>query len=136
MLRREGLYSSHLTKWRRERKDGILDGPTPQKRGPKSTLGVIQPVNALVTGDLAGAVPPQDLSRLRLVDFHCAWSVPPRSRSEECHSWLVLNVHEVRQPQYLPCAVLNPAFSNALRVLVHSGTQFARGPLTRIAVGT
>jgi transposase len=36
VLRREGLYSSHLTKWRRERKDGILDGLTPQKRGPKS----------------------------------------------------------------------------------------------------
>ena len=36
VLRREGLYSSHLTKWRREREDGILDGLTPQKRGPKS----------------------------------------------------------------------------------------------------
>jgi transposase len=36
LLRREGLYSSHLTKWRRERADGILDGLTPQKRGPKS----------------------------------------------------------------------------------------------------
>jgi len=35
LLRREGLYSSHLTKWRRERKDGIVDGLTPQKRGPK-----------------------------------------------------------------------------------------------------
>ena len=36
VLRREGLYSSHLTKWRRERSDGILDGLAPQKRGPKS----------------------------------------------------------------------------------------------------
>jgi transposase len=36
VLRREGLYSSHLTKWRRERADGILDGLAPQKRGPKS----------------------------------------------------------------------------------------------------
>jgi transposase len=36
LLRREGLYSSHLTKWRRERADGILDGLAPQKRGPKS----------------------------------------------------------------------------------------------------
>src|ERR1700755_979342 len=26
MLRRHGLYSSHLTKWRKERKAGILDG--------------------------------------------------------------------------------------------------------------
>jgi transposase-like protein len=35
LLRREGLYSSHLTKWRQEREDGILEGLTPQKRGPK-----------------------------------------------------------------------------------------------------
>jgi transposase-like protein len=36
MLRREGLYSSHLTKWRRERKAGVLDGLEPKRRGPKS----------------------------------------------------------------------------------------------------
>ena len=31
LLRREGIYSSHLTTWRRERAHGL----TPQKRGPK-----------------------------------------------------------------------------------------------------
>jgi hypothetical protein len=36
VLRRHGLYSSHLTKWRKERKTGILHGLAPQKRGPKS----------------------------------------------------------------------------------------------------
>ena len=36
LLRREGLYSSHLTTWRRERKAGIQHGLEPQKRGPKS----------------------------------------------------------------------------------------------------
>jgi transposase len=36
LLRREGLFSSHLTAWRRERQDGILKGLTPDKRGPKS----------------------------------------------------------------------------------------------------
>jgi transposase-like protein len=36
VLRRHGLYSSHLTKWRKERKTGILEGLAPQKRGPKS----------------------------------------------------------------------------------------------------
>jgi transposase-like protein len=35
LLRREGLYSSHLTHWRQERRSGILQGLTPQKRGPK-----------------------------------------------------------------------------------------------------
>jgi transposase len=36
LLRREGLYSSLLTYWRRERAQGILEALTPQKRGPKS----------------------------------------------------------------------------------------------------
>ncbi|MDQ2948683.1 MAG: hypothetical protein M3Y27_22550, partial [Acidobacteriota bacterium] len=38
VLRRHGLYSSHLTKWRKERKSGIIEGLAPQKRGPKSSL--------------------------------------------------------------------------------------------------
>ena len=37
LLRREGLYSSPLTYWRRERAQGILEALTPQKRGPKSS---------------------------------------------------------------------------------------------------
>jgi len=36
LLRREGLYSSLITTWRRERAAGVLQGLTPQKRGPKS----------------------------------------------------------------------------------------------------
>ena len=36
LLRRESLYSSHLTTWRRERQTGILKGLTPHRRGPKS----------------------------------------------------------------------------------------------------
>ena len=36
LLRREGLYSSHLVTWRQERAAGMLRGLTPQKRGPKS----------------------------------------------------------------------------------------------------
>jgi transposase len=36
LQRREGLYSSHLVTWRRERQSGILKGLTPHKRGPKS----------------------------------------------------------------------------------------------------
>jgi transposase len=35
LLRREGLYSSNLTKWRRQRKAGGLGGLTPRKRGRK-----------------------------------------------------------------------------------------------------
>jgi transposase-like protein len=36
LLRREGLYSSHLTTWRRQRERGELEGLAPQKRGPKA----------------------------------------------------------------------------------------------------
>ena len=36
LLRREGLYSSHLVTWRRERQAGILKGLAPHKRGPRS----------------------------------------------------------------------------------------------------
>ncbi len=36
LLRREGLYSSHLVTWRHERAAGILHALTPQKRGPQS----------------------------------------------------------------------------------------------------
>ena len=35
LLRREGLYSSHLSKWRRQRSRGQLEGLSPKKRGRK-----------------------------------------------------------------------------------------------------
>jgi transposase len=42
LLRREGLYSSHLTEWRRARERGELEALEPKKRGPKPA-----PVNPL-----------------------------------------------------------------------------------------
>jgi len=35
LLRREGLYSSHLVVWRRQRTEGTLEGLRPRKRGRK-----------------------------------------------------------------------------------------------------
>jgi transposase-like protein len=35
LLRREGLYSSNLTVWRRQREEGLLDALSPKKRGRK-----------------------------------------------------------------------------------------------------
>lgn len=35
LLRREGLYSSHLSAWRKARRGGSLQGLTPKKRGAK-----------------------------------------------------------------------------------------------------
>ena len=34
-LRKEGLYSSHITTWRRQREQGLLEGLSPKKRGRK-----------------------------------------------------------------------------------------------------
>jgi len=36
LLRREGLYSSHLTTWRRQKEQGELEALAPKKRGRKS----------------------------------------------------------------------------------------------------
>ena len=36
LLRREGLYSSHLTAWRKQRDEGTLAGLTPKRRGRKA----------------------------------------------------------------------------------------------------
>ena len=36
LLRREGLYSSHLTTWRKQREEGALAGLTPKRRGRKA----------------------------------------------------------------------------------------------------
>ena len=49
ILRREGLYSSTLTEWRRQREAGALGGLAPVKRGPKAA-----PVNPLAA-ELAAA---------------------------------------------------------------------------------
>jgi transposase len=38
LLRREGLYSSNLSNWRRQRETGALAGLTPKRRGRKAKL--------------------------------------------------------------------------------------------------
>jgi transposase-like protein len=38
LLRREGLYSSHLTTWRRQVEKGTLEALSPRKRGPKAAF--------------------------------------------------------------------------------------------------
>jgi transposase-like protein len=45
LLRREGLYSSHLTHWRRELREGALAGLKPKKRGPKTAPLAVENAN-------------------------------------------------------------------------------------------
>src|ERR1035437_4501294 len=42
LLRREGLYSSHLSTWRRQRRQGELEALAPKRRGP---TGVVSPLH-------------------------------------------------------------------------------------------
>jgi transposase len=62
LLRREGLYSSLLAYWRRERAQGMREALTPQRRGPKSRRHPLeeenrklQRQNARLTEDLRKA---------------------------------------------------------------------------------
>ncbi len=62
LLRREGLYSSHLTTWKRQRQKGEIDALTPQKRGPKVVVSPLvkqnrqlQAANARLTRKLQNA---------------------------------------------------------------------------------
>ena len=60
LLRREGLYASHLEKWRRQRTRGELQGLTAQKRGRKvaveaADLARIHPVDAALQARLQQA---------------------------------------------------------------------------------
>jgi transposase len=38
LLRREGIYSSHLSRWRKKRDQGALAALTPKQRGPPSAV--------------------------------------------------------------------------------------------------
>ncbi len=42
LLRREGIYSSYLTTWRRQRESRELEGLAPRKRGPKPNPEAIE----------------------------------------------------------------------------------------------
>ena len=47
LLRREGIYSSYLTSWRRQREQGQLQGIEPQKRGRKGPTAQEQELTKL-----------------------------------------------------------------------------------------
>lgn len=60
LLRREGIYSSHLTTWRRERDRSQLTALAPRKRGPKvdeqaQRLAELERENAHLTARLSKA---------------------------------------------------------------------------------
>jgi transposase len=63
LLRREGIYSSNLSKWRQQQRSGALDGSTPPRRGPepdptvpfKKRVAALERENEKLRGELAKA---------------------------------------------------------------------------------
>src|SRR5213594_1791798 len=83
LLRREGLYSSLLTYWRRERADGILEALTPRKRGPKSQRNPLEEENQKLRRQNARLS--EDLRKAHLIidvqkKWLRCWGIPFRSR--------------------------------------------------------
>jgi transposase len=125
LLRREGLYSSLLTYWRRERAHGILEALTPQKRGPKSKRNPMEEEvqklrrqNARLTEDLRKAhiiidVQKKVAALLEVLDF--AASGYGASYAEillrkfwgtlTLHSAVLLSLYVVHQTQKHVCTV-------------------------------
>jgi transposase-like protein len=63
LLRREGLYSSHIVEWRRARDAGALAGLAPKARQPKTTPEQAELARARRRAERAEA----DLAKARLV---------------------------------------------------------------------
>ena len=53
LLRREGLYSSHLTTWRRQREQGGIAALTPSRRGPKVVVSPLVKENRALQAAIA-----------------------------------------------------------------------------------
>jgi len=53
LLRREGLYSSHLTTWRRQREQGERQALAPKKRGRRPTANPLAEENQRLRADNA-----------------------------------------------------------------------------------
>ena len=88
LLRREGLYSSLLTAWRREAQTGIRQALTPQKRGPKSQRDALQEENQKLQKENARLV--EELRKAAIViDVQkkvgalLGWPIPAPDRSEQ-----------------------------------------------------
>ena len=54
VLRREGLYSGHITSWRRAREEGVLNALAPKKRGrPRKVRNSLADENAALQKQVA-----------------------------------------------------------------------------------
>jgi hypothetical protein len=88
-LRREGLYSSILSTWRRQREAGVFKGLEPQRRGPKPTANA-DAEKQLATLEKENAKLHAQVRRLALVldvqEESCCYAGrrPPSSEDRDC----------------------------------------------------
>jgi len=87
LLRREGLYSSYLVMWRRERDAGLRQALTPKTRGPKpkrdarqQEIDQLRRENARLTEALRKAELIIDVQKK--VGALLGWDLPKRGRTE------------------------------------------------------
>jgi len=87
LLRREGIYSSNLSKWRQQQRSGALNGPVPLKRGPepdptvpfKKRVAALERENEKLRGELAKARTIIDVQK----KVSCLLGVPTEQIDEE-----------------------------------------------------
>jgi len=77
LLRREGLYSSHLAAWRRQREEGILNALSPRRRG--------RPTSSPEQRELARLRQENERLGQRLVAAEAVIEIQTKSRS--CSGW-------------------------------------------------
>lgn len=88
LLRREGLYLSHLGKWRRQRAQGALAALTPQRRGRRATtraeaeLALLRQENERLTQQLAAAQTVIEIQKKVSVLLGLTLPAPPAILSE------------------------------------------------------
>src|SRR5579872_3549126 len=83
LLRRQGLFSSHLITWRRERKAGVLQALTPRKRGPQCKRNPLADENQKLQRDNQRLA--EQLRKAEIIidvqkKWRPCWAPHPRSR--------------------------------------------------------
>src|SRR5579859_6028245 len=123
LLRREGIYSSQLSKWRKRMKGGALAALAPKKRGPEARVVDARDREiAELQRQLSHATKRAERAEA-LVEiqkkFHSFWGLPFRRAKSRSHesghrrrtdSWRVVHLHGVRRgaPDLLPKTCTGP----------------------------
>ncbi len=94
LLRREGLYSSQLAKWRRLRAHGQLQALTPQQRGPKAVpdplaeeLASLRRENARLQAQLTRAETIIDVQKIRQGNRDVQEAASAQRSSSRCRNF-------------------------------------------------